>query len=66
VGQLRILTLRDRANRELGPAFDLRAFHDELLGAGSLPLDVLEARVVAWIAAVKARPAQDGGWDWKR
>jgi uncharacterized protein (DUF885 family) len=60
VGQLKILELRDRATRELGPAFDLRAFHDELLGAGSLPLDVLEARVVAWIAAVKARPAPGG------
>lgn len=58
VGQLRILALRERATRELGPAFDLRAFHDELLGGGNLPLDVLEERVGAWITAVKARPAR--------
>lgn len=57
VGQLQILALRERATRELGPAFDLRAFHDLVLGGGSLPLDVLEARVAAWIAAEKARPA---------
>ena len=55
VGQLQILALRERASRELGPAFDLRAFHDEVLGGGSLPLDVLETRVTAWIAAEKAR-----------
>jgi uncharacterized protein (DUF885 family) len=46
--------LRARAKQELGDRFDIRAFHDEILGGGALPLDVLETRVNAWIAAVKA------------
>lgn len=50
IGQLQILALRERAEAALGDAFDIRAFHDELLGAGALPLDLLEARVDAWIA----------------
>ncbi len=54
VGQLRILELRARAKKELGDRFDIRAFHDEILGGGALPLDVLDARVSAWIASVKA------------
>jgi uncharacterized protein (DUF885 family) len=57
VGQFQILALRERAARDLGPAFDLRAFHDEVLAGGSLPLDVLDARVTAWIEAGAARPA---------
>lgn len=57
VGQLHILALRERAARALGAAFDLRAFHDLVLGAGSLPLDVLEARVAAWIATHARREA---------
>jgi uncharacterized protein (DUF885 family) len=60
VGQLEILALRAQARRELGPAFDLRRFHDEVLGAGALPLDVLRERMQAWIAAEKARPARKG------
>lgn len=49
IGQLRIRELRRRAERELGTRFDLRAFHDHVLGAGSLPLDVLTTRIEDWI-----------------
>ena len=51
IGQLTISRLRDKARAALGPAFDLRGFHDEVLGAGALPLQVLERRIDAWIAA---------------
>lgn len=51
VGQLRIRALRSEAERELGEAFDIRDFHDVVLGAGALPLDILDARVRAWVAA---------------
>ncbi|MBS0381548.1 MAG: DUF885 family protein [Proteobacteria bacterium] len=54
MGELKILELRERAKQQLGANFDIRAFHDEVLGGGALPLDVLEQRVDAWIAAVKA------------
>jgi uncharacterized protein (DUF885 family) len=53
LGQLTLSRLREQATRELGASFDVRAFHDEVLGAGALPLDVLEARVAAWIASRK-------------
>jgi uncharacterized protein (DUF885 family) len=53
IGQLTILRLHAHAKDELGQAFDLRAFHDEVLGAGALPLDVLEHRIDAWIARRK-------------
>jgi uncharacterized protein (DUF885 family) len=49
MGQLKILELRERAQQELGPKFDIRGFHDEVLGAGALPLQELEERIVAWI-----------------
>ncbi len=51
VGQLKMLALRERAERRLGDAFDIKAFHDELLGGGALPLDLLEQRMDAWLAA---------------
>jgi uncharacterized protein (DUF885 family) len=54
IGQLKILELRERAKKELGEKFDLRGFHDEVLGAGALPLDVLETRMNEWIAEQKA------------
>ncbi len=60
VGQLKILELRDRARQQLGARFDVRAFHDEVLGAGALPLDVLEARIDRWLAAGKGAAAQGG------
>jgi uncharacterized protein (DUF885 family) len=53
IGQLQILQLRDRAKNALGAKFDIRAFHDQVLDAGALPLDVLSARIDAWIASQK-------------
>jgi uncharacterized protein (DUF885 family) len=53
VGQLKILELRDRAKKELGAKFDIRAFHDQVLDAGAMPLDVLDERISAWIASQK-------------
>jgi uncharacterized protein (DUF885 family) len=53
MGQLKILELRQRAQAALGAKFDLKAFHDVVLDAGALPMDVLEQRVDAWIAAQK-------------
>jgi uncharacterized protein (DUF885 family) len=52
-GELRIRALRRRAEEALGDRFDLRAFHDVLLGEGALPLPVLERQVERWIAARK-------------
>lgn len=49
IGQLKILELRERAQKELGAGFDIRAFHDEVLGAGALPLQALEERIDRWI-----------------
>ena len=53
IGQLKILELRDRAKAALGDKFDLRAFHDQVLDSGALPLDVLSERIDAWIASQK-------------
>ncbi|HYM76595.1 MAG TPA: DUF885 domain-containing protein [Candidatus Dormibacteraeota bacterium] len=55
LGQLKIRELRDRAQKELGPKFDIRKFHDEILDGGTLPLDMLEARTDKWIAAQKGK-----------
>jgi uncharacterized protein (DUF885 family) len=51
IGQLKILELRDRAKKALGDKFDIRAFHDQVIDSGALPLDVLDARIDAWIAS---------------
>ena len=53
MGQMKILVLRERAQRELGAQFDLRAFHDAVLDQGPLPLDMLETEIDAWIASRK-------------
>ena len=53
MGQMKILELRARAKAQLGYRFDLKAFHDTVVDAGALPMDVLEARVDAWIATQK-------------
>jgi uncharacterized protein (DUF885 family) len=53
VGMLKILELRELAKQELGPKFDLRAYHDLVLQNGALPLDLLEENVRAWIAQRK-------------
>jgi uncharacterized protein (DUF885 family) len=49
LGQLKIKELREMATTELGDSFDLRAFHDVVLGQGAVPLDVLEAQVKRWV-----------------
>jgi uncharacterized protein (DUF885 family) len=53
IGQLKLLELRDRAKKALGDKFDLRAFHDQVVGSGALPLDVLSDQIDGWIAAQK-------------
>ncbi len=54
VGMLKILELRAWAEEALGDAFDIRAFHDTVIGGGALPLAVLERRVRSWVASVRA------------
>ena len=49
LGQLKIRELRQRAEQQLGPNFNLRTFHDEILSGGSLPLEILDARTTRWI-----------------
>lgn len=51
MGQLTILKLRDEAKKQLGIKFNIKAFHDEILNGGSMPLDLLQERVEAWIKA---------------
>ena len=57
IGQMKMLELRGEAETALGEHFDIRSFHDHMLGAGALPLDILERRMDAWLTAqVAARP----------
>jgi uncharacterized protein (DUF885 family) len=60
IGQLEILKLRQYAKDQLGDKFNLSNFHDEVLGAGALPLDVLSTRVHEWVAAQKASASTTG------
>jgi uncharacterized protein (DUF885 family) len=55
LGQLKIQQLRAEAEKALGDRFDIRAFHDQILGSGALPLSLLESETRAWIAAQSAR-----------
>ena len=57
MGQLTIRKLRDEAKAQLGPKFDIKAFHDEVLNGGSMPLDLLQERVEGWIKAQKPTAA---------
>ena len=57
VGELQILELRRKARAALGPKFDIRRFHDAVLLAGPLPLDLLADRIAVWIASEQARGA---------
>jgi uncharacterized protein (DUF885 family) len=54
VGMIEILEMRARAREALGEAFDIRGFHDTVLGGGAMPLSVLQRRVDNWIAEVQA------------
>jgi uncharacterized protein (DUF885 family) len=54
IGELKIKQVRAKAEKELGPKFDVREFHAEVLKDGSVPLDVLEQKIDRWIAAKKA------------
>jgi uncharacterized protein (DUF885 family) len=56
MGELQIRALRRRAEEALGPKFDVRAFHDAVLGEGSVPLTVLEAQIDAFIVREKTKP----------
>jgi uncharacterized protein (DUF885 family) len=58
IGQLKILELRERARSTLGSRFNIRAFHDQLLGNGALPLAILERRMSAWAQAQREKSDQ--------
>jgi len=60
IGQLKIRELRARAQQQLGPRFDIRKFHDEILSAGSLPMDMLDARINGWIKSEQSALDQSG------
>ncbi len=53
IGQLKFKELRAYATKELGYKFDVRQFHDQVLGSGALPLDILEQRTKEWVAQTK-------------
>ena len=61
MGQLTIRKLRDEAKAQLGPKFDIKAFHDEVLNGGAMPLDLLQERIERWIKAQKPSTAATSG-----
>jgi uncharacterized protein (DUF885 family) len=61
IGQRKILELRDKAKTALGDKFDLRSFHDQVIDAGAVPLDVLEQRIDAWIAQSQGPGTREQG-----
>ena len=60
IGQLKIRELRTRAQQQLGARFDIRKFHDEILNAGSLPMDMLDTRINDWIKSEQAAGEKSG------
>jgi uncharacterized protein (DUF885 family) len=60
IGQLEILKMRAYAKEQLGDRFDLRAFHDQVLTGGALPMDVLSDRIHEWVGQEKAKIATSG------
>ena len=61
MGQLTILKLREEAKTQLGNKFDIKAFHDEILNGGAMPLDLLQERVQAWIKEQASKTASSSG-----
>jgi uncharacterized protein (DUF885 family) len=61
LGQMEILALREQAKKELGAKYDIKSFHDEVLSAGPLPLEVLHTRVSAWITGQKSAAGSGAG-----
>ena len=61
IGELKIKELRAYSQKELGAKFDIRAFHDHVLGNGALPLDLLEKNVKTWVAAAKSGAGEKAG-----
>ena len=61
IGELKIQELRARAHEQLGPKFNLKAFHEVVLGSGPLPLDILERNVNEWIAEQKKTSGERSG-----
>jgi len=59
IGELEILALRNRAQERLGSRFDIKAFHDQILAGGSMPLQILREKMDHWLAA--ASPAEHAG-----
>jgi uncharacterized protein (DUF885 family) len=56
LGEMEIMQLRGLCQKKLGDNFDIRSFHDEVLGSGALPLDILDARMKTWIARQGVEP----------